>query len=486
MSIRGFGDAYAIQRLLWLLVGTVILPTILLALYGVTAIRAQQSALLDRLRGQEQEALQSAARLLFDEIAHLDAQMHAGAAGCADPAGACVEPRPGVAKTWAWTTTAPPDLVGILPERAAGSATVWYVPPEGAPIGLFADSGRSVAYRLDPDHLRQRLQTAARVGPEMEFLLEGPRPGPATPYDEMRARWEGPTPELVLERPLAQWRLRLAGEDPGTILGWSSWLYAAGLVVLVGLVLVGALVTLGSAAREIRLSRLQTDFVSNVSHELRTPLTSIKMFVETLQSGRIQDPEKVEECLTLLSQETERLSRRIERVLGWARMEGGRRIYEYETVTVRVLVDEAIRAVRSQTLLDEVEFAVDIPDALPALRADRDAMVEALVNLLQNAVRYTPPPRRIAVRAERRGSRVGIAVEDNGPGIARRHRKRIFEKFYQADNLLATPSSGRGTGLGLAIVRAVVRGHGGRVDLDTEEGRGSRFTLWLPASGRPR
>ncbi|NCG19174.1 MAG: sensor histidine kinase [Rhodobacterales bacterium] len=268
-------------------------------------------------------------------------------------------------------------------------------------------------------------------------------------------------------------------------MGRTAWVSPILLVILVGLVMTGAGITLRSAAREIRLSRLQTDFVSSISHELRTPLTSIRMFVETLQSARLQDPERVAECLDLLAKETDRLSRMIERVLGWARMEAGRRSYELEDVRADDLVNEALQALRSQHLLglQSPEIDVDIPEDTPLLRVDRDAIVEALLNLLQNAAKYTPEPRKISVRARVKLPLVGLAVIDNGPGIAKADRNRVFEKFYQADTLLSATSrfgSQRGSGLGLSIVRAAVHGHGGRVTLETELGYGSTFTLWLP------
>jgi two-component system phosphate regulon sensor histidine kinase PhoR len=263
------------------------------------------------------------------------------------------------------------------------------------------------------------------------------------------------------------------------------WLFPTAVVLLLGLVLVGTVVTLGSAAREIRLSRLQTDFVSSVSHELRTPLTSIRLFVETLQSQRLQDPRKVQECLDLLAHETDRLSRMIERVLDLARMEAGRRVYEFEPVPPVELAGDALRALRSHRLLadDPDSVVVDVPADLPDVRVDRDAIVEALLNLLQNAVKYTPNPRTILLQGVAEGAFVGLAVRDNGPGIPKRDRKRVFEKFYQVDTRLSSPAQGtvdRGSGLGLSIVRAVARAHGGRVQLDTELGRGSTFTLWLP------
>jgi signal transduction histidine kinase len=266
----------------------------------------------------------------------------------------------------------------------------------------------------------------------------------------------------------------------------SSWLAPLGLIALVVLVLSGTFITALAARRTLRLSRLQTDFVSSVSHELRTPLTSIHMFVETLQSGRIQDPKRIDECLELLGSETERLSRRIERMLNWAKMEAEQRVYEREDVGVDVLFLESLEALKTQRLLDPGEdISISLADPVPLVCVDRDAVVEALLNLLQNAVRYCPPPRTILLSVERKGSMVGMSVEDDGPGISRPHRTRIFDRFYRIDERLSAydhARNERGSGLGLAIVQAVAKAHGGRVDLQSEFGQGSRFTLWLPAS----
>ena len=223
-----------------------------------------------------------------------------------------------------------------------------------------------------------------------------------------------------------------------------------------------------------------------MSHELRTPLTSIRLFVETLQSGRLQDPDRVAECLDLLAQETDRLSRMIERVLDWGRMEAGRRVYDFEAVPASDPVDLALAALRSQNLMSDEAIRVQIGTDLPLLWADRDAIAEALLNLLQNALKYTPKPRHIELKATAAGRGVVIEVADNGPGIPKGEWSRIFEKFYQGDLRLSSPLQGRvdrGSGLGLSIVRAVVRAHGGRVDLESELGSGSRFRVWLPAAG---
>ena len=153
------------------------------------------------------------------------------------------------------------------------------------------------------------------------------------------------------------------------------------------------------------------------------------------------------ECLDLLGHETDRLSRMIERVLDWARMEAGRRIYDIESVTAQELARDAIAAFRSQVVMDvDAEIRVDLPEESLWLEGDRDAIVEALLNLLQNAHKHTRPPRRIVLKGRRRGRNVTLSVSDNGPGIAPQHQKRIFEKFYQADTRLNRPVEGSGSG----------------------------------------
>ncbi|MEQ1571403.1 MAG: HAMP domain-containing sensor histidine kinase [Myxococcota bacterium] len=493
-SIRGIGDGYAFQRLLWLVVGTVVVPTILLSLFGVAAIRNQGAAVLHELDRVRAERLEIGARTLIGAVAAVEAGAVSVVDACASPspvARTCAEGVPGTSEGWRWSQgEAVPTVlqaVGVTTEIAREGAPVWVTPVDGsAPIVVVADGTERFAWRLDPAPLRRALAglKGDRLPEHVSLDLSAPELGAGSGLEALLSRTDAPA--LELGRPLSGWRLVLDdSEDPTrATLSRNSWLYPTSLVLLVGLVLVGTVFTLGSAAREFRLSQLQTDFVSSVSHELRTPLTAIALFVETLQSGRLRDPAKVQECLDLLAKETDRLSRTIERVLDWARMEAGRRSYDFTPVPVRLLADDAVRALRSQRLLaDELDpIEVDVPATLPDVRADRDAIVEALLNLLQNAVKYTPSPRRIRLSVARQGKWVAFTVEDNGPGIAKRHRKRVFEKFYQADARLSAPTQGRfdrGSGLGLSIVRAVARAHGGKVVLDTELGRGSRFSLLL-------
>jgi len=259
--------------------------------------------------------------------------------------------------------------------------------------------------------------------------------------------------------------------------------YVFGILILslVLTIIVGTIATFTYIKREASLAKLQTDFVSKVSHDLRTPLTSIRMFVETLQLGRAANPDTHQQCLDVLSTETARLSMMIDQLLGWARMEAGKRVYHPETCQLSDLVDAALAAFEPQRLTHPVELERDVPKDIPRVLVDRTAIVEVLINLLNNAHRYTGQDKRIRVCCRHESnSTVVIAVEDNGPGIAKREHRRIFEKFYRAEDPLKRDLPG--TGLGLAIVQHIVHGNGGHVSVESELGRGSSFRVVLPAA----
>jgi len=248
------------------------------------------------------------------------------------------------------------------------------------------------------------------------------------------------------------------------------------LVVVTGVVLV-----LVFLRREANLSELQADFVSKVSHELRTPLTSIRLFVETIARSR-GDRATEDKCLEALGAETERLTRRIERLLDWGRMEAGRRQYEMRDETVSAVVSEAVDAfahVRAHK--PEIDFAVEVEDQLPNVYVDRGAVVDAIANLLSNAVKYGGTPPVIRLRARRIQGGVAIEVVDNGVGIALVEHRRIFDKFYRIDDRLSRQREG--SGLGLAIVKHIVRAHRGRVQLDSVKGKGSTFRIVFAPAG---
>ncbi|HVO18173.1 MAG TPA: ATP-binding protein [Anaeromyxobacter sp.] len=259
--------------------------------------------------------------------------------------------------------------------------------------------------------------------------------------------------------------------------------YLFGILILsfVGTTLVGAILTTLVIYRIARVAKLQTDFVNKVSHELRTPLTSIRMFVETLQLGRLQDPDRQREALEIVAEETARLSGLISRLLDWARMESGRRTYQLSRQPVAPIVELALEALEPQLLHQPAEVVRELAPDLPPVLADRDALAEALLNLLNNALKYTGAQKRIVVGASAQGTgAVVIRVSDNGPGIPWREQKRIFQKFYRARDPLSRTIDG--TGLGLAMVKHIVSAHGGKVTVRSEVGQGASFTILLPAA----
>ncbi len=254
-------------------------------------------------------------------------------------------------------------------------------------------------------------------------------------------------------------------------------------VTIVGVVVTGVVLVLVFLRREANLSALQADFVSKVSHELRTPLTAIRLFAETLERSR-DDEATREQCIESLAVETDKLSRRIERLLDWGRMEAGRKLFDMRAVPADDIVQGAIDAFSPLRTDGKIDFESSVEPGLPPVRADRDAIVDALVNLLSNARKYggTPPVVRLrAVQATK--GRVAFEVQDNGEGIAAPEQRRIFDKFYRIDDRLSRTREG--SGLGLAIVKHIVRAHRGRVVVTSARGEGATFQIVLGAATEP-
>ena len=284
-----------------------------------------------------------------------------------------------------------------------------------------------------------------------------------------------------LEPPLDGFTLaaEISGDDPAASLAFRNrtW-YIALLALLYTGIGVGFGLTIREMRRAYKLSRLKTDFVANISHELRTPLTSVRLFAETLRQGRAQGPREVQECLDLLTKETQRLSGLVEKLLDWSRLESGRKLLRREPTEVPALLAHVADVFRAQQLGATYQTQID-PD-LPPVSVDRDAMAQVVLNLLHNAVKFTGPDKQIRLHARRRDGGVAIEVEDNGIGVREKDRKRIFERFYRADDLLSRRTEG--TGLGLAIAKRLVEAHGGRIDVESRAGAGSVFRVQIPAA----
>jgi two-component system phosphate regulon sensor histidine kinase PhoR len=247
-----------------------------------------------------------------------------------------------------------------------------------------------------------------------------------------------------------------------------------GVLSIVGAVLVQVFLRRGSA-----LARLQNDFVSTVSHELRTPLTSIRLFVETLAMGRIQDEGEQKRVLTMLAAEVSRLDGLVERVLDLARLEAGKRAFDKAPVRVVDIVDGALAAFETMRLASgwlSPLIEKRVPPEL-VVSVDRAALEQALLNLLINAYKYTGADKRIEITASDTGRRIELSVKDNGPGITRQDQRVIFDRFERGSD--PERNEAQGTGMGLAVVNLIVKAHRGKVEVDSEPGRGATFRMLL-------
>ena len=259
-----------------------------------------------------------------------------------------------------------------------------------------------------------------------------------------------------------------------------SFYFNLGLSVLAAALLSGGLVlVLRTAAREMKLSSMKSDFVSNVSHELRTPLASIRVFGEFLRLGRARTPEKVCEYGEYIETESRRLTQLVNNILDFARIESGGKSYRFEVADLTDVLATTLRTFEMRLKHDGFEIEYEGPEEpLPPVRIDVDALGQALHNLLDNAVKYSGESRWIGVRLESRGDEVVVSIADRGSGISAEEQRKIFERFHRAGTVLVHEV--RGSGLGLSIVRHVVEAHRGRVALESTLGRGSVFSIHLP------
>ncbi len=255
---------------------------------------------------------------------------------------------------------------------------------------------------------------------------------------------------------------------------------AVGLVGVALIALVG--VTVGrTTRRHLRVARLKTDLVAAASHELRTPLASMRVLIDGLLDDAEIDPVKTREYLRLLSAENARLTRLIENFLTFSRLDRGRTPFVFDDTSAESIVTAAVDAVRHR-LPPGGELRVTIEPSIPTISADAQALTTALVNLLENAIKYSPADPRIEIRAARDNGHMTLAVIDNGIGIAAGQQRRIFRRFYRVEQDLSRHTSG--VGLGLTIVESIVRGHGGTVEVASAPGQGSTFTIRVPIARR--
>ena len=352
--------------------------------------------------------------------------------------------------------------VTLLSRRSAGGTTIAAIPPPAlqalstaAVAGAFADEAR--------------LAVIAPSG----TVIAGVPPPAAAPLVRVSAADSGLPWTVVLHS--GKWSR--AGEQDA----YRRRLLMTGLASILLLLGGGSYFLWRVVQRELAVSRLQTDFVAAVSHEFRTPLTSLRHVTELLEEDDQMPPERRRSFYEVYRRNTERLHQLVESLLDFARMEAGRKSYDRRPLDAAALATSVVAEFERHTTLTGGRFDLDVSQAAGLqLLGDRDALVNALWNLLDNAVKYSPTgnPVQVVVRAHPHG--VAFEIRDSGLGIARQERQAIFQRFVRGKQ--AVDLGIKGTGLGLAMVTHIARAHDGTVEVESEEGVGSTFRLIVPAS----
>jgi signal transduction histidine kinase len=337
------------------------------------------------------------------------------------------------------------------------------------------------AYSRDVEALRREILESSLAGLESPTIVAVLDAAGRAVYSRAPLDRAERVLAVGLGEALPDWRVAVyapPGTAPRDVVRRQVMMFTGAFAGLLAVLVTGIVLCWRLIRRETEMARLKSDFVANVSHDLKTPLSVIRMFGETLELGRVPDEDRRREYYRVITRESERLSRLIDNVLDFSRIEGGRRRYERVPTAVEPLVRDTLDAfaypLEQQGFKVEVSLAPDLPD----VAMDADAVGQALANLVDNAVKYSGSERVSAIDARREGDRLALSVTDRGVGIPAAEHARIFEKFYRVGQ--SETQGRRGSGVGLALVRHIVQAHGGEVTVQSAPGQGSRFTLWLP------
>ena len=274
--------------------------------------------------------------------------------------------------------------------------------------------------------------------------------------------------DLSIEQDVRRWEM-------GTLalIGFIDLMLGAGLFLVYS-----------NVRREAHLSRLKSDFVANVSHELKTPLALIRLFAETLELGRVPTEDKARQYYRVINKESQRLTQLINNILDFSRIEAGRKEYRFAPTNVGRIVSDVLEAYRFQIEQQGFELTVDVQPDLPEVEADSEALGQALLNLVNNAIKYSREARSLALAVRGSGDHLLISVADRGIGVPKAEQRKIFEKFYRGEASLVHET--KGSGLGLSLVEHIMEAHGGSVEIESTPGKGSTFTLVLPRTQKKK
>jgi signal transduction histidine kinase len=326
---------------------------------------------------------------------------------------------------------------------------------------ILADAG---ANDLSMDHTEVVISNL-----EGKVLLE--KPGNSEAESTITRLFDGNFPPWRMEF----FQSRAEGSAAGDL---KSSFYFWTILTLVVVLVFGSVLIARSIGHEMEILKLKSDFVSSVSHEFKTPLTSIKALSERLQGEKLIDAGKMKQYFSLISQSADQLSRLVKNLLDFSRIEEGKLEYNFAPTDIGELVSQSIADFEGGLVNKAARVQVQISEDIPSLPVDRDALSQALNNLLDNAFKFSPAGAAVEVRVRKNVGNAIIEVADHGIGIPPDDLEKVFDKFYQGKH--AVKQSAKGTGLGLTLVKHTAEAHGGNVSVKSRIGEGSTFTLTLP------
>lgn len=283
---------------------------------------------------------------------------------------------------------------------------------------------------------------------------------------------------------LPKWKLLLSENKPGfmaTLFKAGSGIYLLIFVLIALFMLLGFIFILYTLNVEFRLNKMKSEFISNVSHELKSPLTSIRMMTEMLHNNRVETEERKSAYYSAMLEESEHLSHLIDNILDFSRMEDDRRKYNFIDLDLNELIEKFIESIRERLSESGFDIRYSRPDEVQQIKADKDAILQVIYNLVDNAIKFSGTSRQIDIDLVPGGDELQLCVKDYGIGIPGKDLEKIFDRFYRSEqpHLLGI----KGSGIGLTIVKKITEAHNGRLTIESSPGKGSTFCVHLPVCG---
>lgn len=299
---------------------------------------------------------------------------------------------------------------------------------------------------------------------------------------------EKPIPTLSLSRGFEEnfppWNVNIFQDNPSEAekeYNLRKNIYILFVAAVVMAILLGGFLAIRMTAKELELAKLKSEFVSTVSHDFRTPLTSIRYLAELLKRGRVKEETKKQLYYEIITDEIDRLSRLVENILDFSKIEAEMKEYRFEEIDIVQLARDVASRFPKQIAGKKFILKTEIPEQMPRVSADKEAISRALFNVLDNALKYRGQSQRAYLRAWSDQENVFLEVEDEGIGISKEEQKKVFERFYRSDG--AYGGKIRGSGIGLGVVAHIIKAHKGEAKLESEPGKGTKVTLKLPVKG---